>query len=216
MLRKEFGGRSLCAHLEQHVGEIAVGELEMSLIVELQQRRAVRVLIFQVKVMNLRLLRRVTTFLAHVHLCASLLVRVLMLNAVNLEAVTLEGTPLGEALLAQIALVRSNAGMRPGVPLQVERVVETLAAERAQVTFHVAVAFHVTIQQPLQAEVFAAHATRETVRIVVLARRRSSCPLFVAISRRLSLTLDRQRIFNSVTAIDELQLAVTRQTQPLL
>ena len=40
--------QSLCAHLEQHVGEIAVGEFEVSFIIELQQSWAVRVLIFQV------------------------------------------------------------------------------------------------------------------------------------------------------------------------
>lgn len=59
---------SLRAHLEQHVGEVAVGELEVSLVVELEQRRAVRVLVLQVQVVNLGLLRRVTAFLAHVHL----------------------------------------------------------------------------------------------------------------------------------------------------
>lgn len=123
--------RSLRAHLEQHVGEIAVGELEVSLIVELQQSRAVRVLIFQVKVMNLRLLRRVTTFLAHVHLGTTFLVRILMLDTVNFKAVTFQRAPLGEALLAKIALVGSDTRVRPGVPLQVERVVETFAAERA-------------------------------------------------------------------------------------
>lgn len=91
-----------------------------------------------------------------------------MLNPVNLEAVALQRAPLGEALLAEITLVRANPGVRPGVPLQVERVVETLAAERAQITLHVAVTFHVTVEQPLQAEVFAAHSARETIRIVVL------------------------------------------------
>lgn len=42
--------------------------------------------------------------------------------------------------------------MCSGVSLQVERVVETLAAERAQVPFDVAVAFHVSVEQTLQVE----------------------------------------------------------------
>lgn len=102
------------------------------------------------------------------YLGATLLVRVLMLNAVDLEAVALQRASLGEALLAQIALVGPDAGVRPRVSLQVERVVETLAAERAQITLYVAVTLHVTIQQSLQAEGFAAHATREAAWIVVL------------------------------------------------
>lgn len=73
--------------------------------------------------------------------------------------------------------------------------------------------FHVTIQQSLQAKILTTHMTREAVRIIILARRRSSRPLFLAISCSLSLTLDRQRIFNSVAAVYELQLTITRQSQ---
>lgn len=91
-----------------------------------------------------------------------------MLNAVDLQTMTFQGTSLCEALLAEIALVRPYARVRSGVPLQVEGVVEALAAKRAQVTFHVAMAFHVTVQESLEAEVFAADATGEAVRVVVL------------------------------------------------
>lgn len=41
-----YSSRSLRAHLKQHVGEITVGELEVPLVVELEQRWAVRVLVF--------------------------------------------------------------------------------------------------------------------------------------------------------------------------
>lgn len=37
--------RGVCAHLEQHIGEVAVSELEVPLVVELEQRRAVRMLL---------------------------------------------------------------------------------------------------------------------------------------------------------------------------
>lgn len=60
-----------------------------------------------------------------------------MLHAVHLEAVRLERAPLRERLLAQVALVRPDAGVGARVALQVERVVEALAAERAQVALHV-------------------------------------------------------------------------------
>jgi hypothetical protein len=42
--------------------------------------------------------------------------------------------------------------MRPGVPLQVERVIESLAAECAQIALQVRMALGVPVQQPLQVE----------------------------------------------------------------
>lgn len=72
-----------------------------------------------------------------------------MLNAVDLDAVALQGAPLRETLLAKVALVGSYARVRPRMPLKVERVVEALSAERAQVTLHVAMTLHVAIEEPL-------------------------------------------------------------------
>lgn len=168
------------------------------------------------EIVNLGFLSGVTALFADVHLCAPFLVRVLMLHPVDLQAVTFQGASLGEALLAEVALVRSDPGVRSRVPLKIERVVETLSAERAQVTLDVTVALHVTIEKSLQAKIFAADSASESVRIVVLARWRSSCPLLFASRGCLSLTLDRKWVFNSVTPVDELQLAVARQSQPLL
>lgn len=90
-----------------------------------------------------------------------------MLDAVHLQTVRLERAALGERLLAQVALVRPDAGVGAGVPLQVERVVEALGAERAQVALHVRVALHVPVQQPLQAERFRADAADEPLLVVV-------------------------------------------------
>lgn len=56
------------SHLEEHVGEVVVGELEVPLVVELEQRRTVRVVLLQVEVVHFRLVRRVAALLAHVHL----------------------------------------------------------------------------------------------------------------------------------------------------
>lgn len=51
--------------------------------------------------------------------------------------------------------------MCSGVSLQVERVVETFAAERAQVPFDIAVTFHVSVQQTLQIERLRAQVAAE-------------------------------------------------------
>lgn len=95
---------------------------------------------------------RMTTLLTNIHLSASLLVRVLMLDAVHLEAVRLQRAALREALLAQVALVRTDAGVRARVTLQIEGVVESLATEGAQIAFDFRVTLHVSIQEPLQRE----------------------------------------------------------------
>lgn len=97
-----------------------------------------------------------------------------MLYTVNFEAVALERAALREALLAQIALVGSNTGVRSRVPLQVECVIEALAAERAEISLDVAVALHVSVQQSLETEVFAADAAREPVGIVILQTNESN------------------------------------------
>lgn len=89
-----------------------------------------------------------------------------MLHPVHLQAVRLQTAALRERLLAQVALVRSDSSVGARVTLQVERVVEALAAERAQVPLDVRVTLHVPVQQPLQIERFAADATDELIRIV--------------------------------------------------
>lgn len=133
----------------------------MALVVELEQGRRVRVFVLQVQVVHFRLVRRVAALLAHVHLRAPLLVRVLVLHAVHLQAVRFQRTPLRERLLAQIALVRSHSGVGSGVPLKIERIVESLAAERAQVALDVRVALHVPVKEPLQRERLLAYPAAE-------------------------------------------------------
>lgn len=112
-------------------------------------------------VMHFGFTSRVTTLLTNIHLSASLLVRILMLHAVHLETVRLQRATLREALLTQITLVRTHAGVRARVTLQVEGVVETLAAEGAQIPFDLRVTLHVPIQEALQRESFHTNATDE-------------------------------------------------------
>lgn len=90
-----------------------------------------------------------------------------MLNAVHLQTVRLQRTTLRKRFLAQIAFVRPNAGVRSRVSLQIECVVESLAAECAQIAFDVRMAFHVTIKQSLECKRLRADDAGELVRIVV-------------------------------------------------
>lgn len=133
-------------------GKGTFGKLEVSLVVELEQGRTVRVVLLEVQVVDFWLVARVTALLADVHFGPALLVSVLVLDAVDFQRVRLQGATLGEGLVAQDALVRAHPGVRPGVPLEIEGVVEALAAEGAQVALDVAVALHVSIQEPLETE----------------------------------------------------------------
>jgi hypothetical protein len=105
------------------------------------------------------------------------------------------------------------------VSLQIEGVVESFAAERAQVSLHVRVTFHVTVQQALKGEVFGADAANE-FSILVLSgggssRRRRLLDgnvliLFADASRYI---LDSQWILNPMSTIDELQLHLGWKSQ---
>lgn len=74
----------------------------------------------------------------------------------NFQAVRFKRASLGKRLLTEIALVWSDPGVGPRVSLQVKGVIETLAAERAEVSLHVGMTFHMPVQKPLQGEVFRA------------------------------------------------------------
>lgn len=124
----------------------------------------------------------------------------------------LQRAALREGFLAQIALVGPNAGVRSRVPLQVEGVVESFAAERAQVPLHVRVAFHVTVQQALESEMLGADAADEFSVFLLRRRRRRRGRLLLhrnvlfVLPQTTGNVLHRQRIFNPVPAVHELQL----------
>lgn len=138
-------------------GEGTFCELEVSLVVKLEQGRAVRMVLLEMKVMDLGLVARVAALLAHVHFSPTLLVRVFVLNAMDLQGVRFQGATLREGLVTQDTFVGAHACMCPGMPLEIEGVIEALATEGAQVAFDVAVALHVSVQKPLQSERFSAH-----------------------------------------------------------
>lgn len=96
-----------------------------------------------------------------------------MLNAMHLLAMTLQRAALRETLFAKEALVRSHTCMRPRMPLEVERIIEALSAERTQITLHVTMTLHVTIKKSLKTEVLAAYAAGKAIGIIVLLSKKS-------------------------------------------
>lgn len=89
--------------------------------------------------------RREAALLADVQLVASLLVGVLLRDAVDLLHVGLQGAALGEGLFAEGALVGTDSCMRAYVSLEVEGVVEAFAAEAAQVSLGVVVTLEMSV-----------------------------------------------------------------------
>ena len=77
----------------------------------------------------------------------------------NLVQVRLETAPLREFAVAFAALERTHTCVGSCVSLQVERVVEALLTERAQVALDVAVVLHVTVHESLQFERLLADLT---------------------------------------------------------
>ena len=83
-------------------------EFKLSLIVAPGQRRIVGMLVSEVLKVLLGLCRRVTAFLTHVRLLASLLVAVAVGDVVHLLAVRLQRAALRERLFTQVALVGAD------------------------------------------------------------------------------------------------------------
>ena len=59
---------SLRAALKQHAGKVAVVEFEMSLVIELEQSRTVRMVLLEMEIVKLWLWCGVATVLTHIHL----------------------------------------------------------------------------------------------------------------------------------------------------
>lgn len=94
--------------------------------------------------------------------------------------------------------------MRTSVPLQIERIVEPLAAERAKVPLDVRVTLHVPIEQALEGKGLVADATAERRGAVVVGDR--GYLDFILDARGRANLLVRQRVLDSVAAVDEFEL----------
>lgn len=125
------GNSRIQSSLKQHVGKVWVCEFEVSLIIELQQRRAIWMFFFEMNIVYFRFVGGVSAFFTNVHLCPSFFVSILMMYAVNFQTVRFKWTTLGKRFLTQIALVRPDTCVCSSMSLQVKRVIETLSAERA-------------------------------------------------------------------------------------
>lgn len=99
--------------------------------------------------------------------------------------------------------------MRPSVSLQIKRIVKSLSTERAQISLHVRVTLHVSVEQTLQRKRLIAHSTTE-MRLAIFRRNRSDLRLIISPRTLPYSLLTRQRIFDTVTTIDELQLHLGR------
>ena len=79
---------------------------------------------------------------------------------------------------------------------QVERVVEAFSAEGTKIALHVAVAFHVSVQESLQGESFAADPAPKLAGVLVTS-------LWYELLWLRSGGVKGQRIFYSMASIDE-------------
>jgi len=182
----------------------------MPLVVELEEGRGVRVLGFEVQVVRFWLLRCVAAVLTDVHLRSPLFVLVLMVDAVNLQAVTFQGAPLGEGLFAVVATIWTHSCMCTCVPLQIECIIETLSTEGAEVSLCIAVTLHMPIQQPRQTKGFSTSATGKPRRVIFTSH---WWQLFTLL---LLWHVSHHWVLDPVTAVDELEMGILGNAVALL
>ena len=87
------------------------------------------------------------------------------------------------------------------VSFQVERVIEAFSAEGTKIALHVAVAFHVSVQESLQAESLLADFALELAILLGSHRLRF---LRLGTGRKI----ERQRVLDPVPTVDQLQRGV--------
>jgi len=182
----------------------------MPLVVELEEGRGVGVLGLEVQVVRFRLLSCVATILADVHLRSPLFVLVLMVDSVNLQAVTFQRAPLGEGLFAVVAPIWTDSCMCTSVSLQIECIVETLSTEGAEVSLCIAVTLHMTIQQPCKTKGFSTSATGKPRRIIFTSHWGQLFTLFFL------RDIGHHRVLDPVTTIDQLEMGILRNSVALL
>merc|ERR1719365_192973 len=123
-----------------------------------------------------------------------------MVDAVNLQAVTFQGAPLGEGLFAVVAPIWTHSCMCSCVPLQIECIIEPLSTEGAEVSLCIAVTLHVSIQQPRQAKGFSTSATGKPRRVTFASHWGQ---LFTLL---LLGHVSHHWVLDPVTAVDELEM----------
>ena len=89
---------------------------------------------------------------------------------------------------------------------QVERVVEALSTEGTKISFHITVALHVSVEEPLQAETLLADFAFE---LAVLLR----SDRFGLLGLGASGQVECQRVFDPVPSVDQFQRGVRRNAK---
>lgn len=119
-------------HAQQADWKAPLGELEMPLVVELEQGWTVRMPVLEVHIVHFGFVGRVAALLADVDLCTALLVRVLVLDAVNFERVRLQGAALCERLVTHHALVGPHTCEKKGACVSIASIENLKWPQRAK------------------------------------------------------------------------------------
>ena len=97
--------------------------------------------------------------------------------------------------------------MGPGMSLQIKGVIEAFATKGTEIPLGITVTLHVPIQKPLQAEDFRAQAALKLGRVAFRSGWRQLD------LRNLYLWIGAQRIFDSMSTIDEFNGCIRWNTQ---
>lgn len=98
------------------------------------------------------------------------------------------------------------------MPFQVKRVVKSLSAERAEISFDIRMTFHMPVEETLKCECFVTN-TASKIRLSVFCRDGRYFSLFVSPGRASCGLLVGQWVFDTVSAVDKLKLNFSRQPQ---
>ena len=92
--------------------------------------------------------------------------------------------------------------MCSSVTFQVKSIIETFSAEGAEISFDVTVALHVPVEEPLEREGLATHATGELAGVRLAPHGGQLLNIF------LLRDVTHHRILNSVSSVDNLQRSI--------
>ena len=160
----------------------------------------------EVLVVRVCLLAGETTVLTHVLLLSALFRSVLEENSVDLGAVRLERTQLGEVLVTLVAFVGLDLGVDAVVAFQVKGVVEAFKTRDAQEALEAEVNLEVPGELSLQLEGLATHGTLQ--RLAVCLRLR--LPLLHTPPHHLVL---QHGVLDALASVHELQSDAWLQTR---
>lgn len=105
------------------------------------------------------IIRCLSTIFADVEFVSTDLVSEALLMSVNFALMRFETATLSECFVALVAFERTNTRVRACVSLQIECIVESFAAERAEIPFELTMILQMAIEKTLQFERLPAETT---------------------------------------------------------